>query len=324
MSGLGVGQLFFGSLSDHTGRKRPVLVSLLLYVLVTVGLSLLALFVCLCFMQGVASSGGVVIARSIVADCYRGTELSRMYGVVGMINGVATVLAPVFGGLLAMQWGWRGVFWFLLAVGVMMMPCAMCFRETLSAENRVSVAPRVLAKNMAGLLRSSGFLVPCLCYAMLMSVIIVNLSSAPFIMDAMGLDESGISLALGVNAIVLAIVAMISSRFKDQRAVLWWSAVAVVLGAARRHTRCGRNHLSRSTKVVCCSCILVLAALTRSPSRCLWTQGAPMPARPRLCSAHWAISLAASPLCSKAWPTRMQALRGCSCRSPSPRSALQG
>lgn len=235
VAGLGVGQLFFGALSDHTGRKYPVLISQLLYLLVTVGCLYtpsIYLFVALRFMQGIASSGGVVISRSIVADCYEGVELSKMYGVVGLINGVATVFAPVVGGMIAAQWGWRGVFWTLLALGLAMLPCALYFRETMSREKRVSVAPQAVAQTMMTMLKSRLYLVPCLCYAMLMSLIIVTLSSAPFIMDAMGMGEHGISLALGTNATAIAITAMVSSRFKNQKAVLRGSAVVIAFGAA--------------------------------------------------------------------------------------------
>ncbi len=233
--GLAVGQLFIGTLSDSTGRKLPIIISLIVYLGVTVGCLLspgIYWFVALRFAQGVAASGGVVISRSIVADCYRGSELSKMYGVVGMINGVATVLAPVFGGFIAVAWGWKGVFTTLMAFGALMFPCTVYFKETLQKGNRIAISPHVLFQTFRTFLTKPKFLLPCLSYSLLMSLIIVNLSSAPFIMDRMGMSESGISLTLGANAIALAITALLSSRFPDQKKVLRFSALVIVLGAA--------------------------------------------------------------------------------------------
>lgn len=231
--GLAFGQLAFGPISDCVGRKKPVVISLIAYLAVTAGCIAapnIKLFVTLRFMQGVTASGGVVITRSIVADCYSGVELSRMYGIVGTINSAATVAAPFVGGFLAVMWGWKGVFWSLFLVGVMMLPCAMHFRETHARENRVTVSPKVLGRTFKSLLCSRDFLVPCLCYAMLMSLIIVNLSSSPFIISQMGMSEMHISLALGANAIALAVTALLSSRVANQRGVLRLSAIVVAVG----------------------------------------------------------------------------------------------
>lgn len=232
--GLAIGQLLFGSLSDSTGRKSPVLWSLIVYLIVTFGCIYskgIEMFILMRFVQGLASSGGVVIARSIIADCYRGAELTRMYGTVSMINGVATVLAPVFGGFIAMHHGWQGVFWTLILLGCAMIPCTIWFRETLTVEHRVSVAPKSLVISIKGLLNNSNYVVPCIGFAMLMSLIIVNLSSAPFIMDSMGIGEDGISLALGANAVALAIVAMLSAYVKEQRKLMKLSSYVILAGS---------------------------------------------------------------------------------------------
>lgn len=235
VAGLAVGQFFLGAISDGLGRKYPILISLIVYILVTLGCICspdIIWFISLRFVQGVAAAGGVVLTRSIVADCYRGEELTKMYGIVGTINGVATVMAPVLGGILAILWGWKGVFWALLAIGAVMLPFTLYFRETLPSRRHMAVSPAALAENMRQLMAMPRYLVPCLGFAMFMSLIIVNLSSAPFIMKSMGLREDGISLILGINSVILGITALFSSRLRQQRSVMRLSAGIILVGAS--------------------------------------------------------------------------------------------
>ncbi len=80
--GLGLGQLFFGPLSDRIGRKTPLLFSLLLFVLASVLCASTQNIYALIgwrFVQGVAGAGGSVLARSIARDNYHGTMLTQFF-----------------------------------------------------------------------------------------------------------------------------------------------------------------------------------------------------------------------------------------------------
>ena len=101
MIGLAVGQLFFGPLSDKYGRRLPLIVAMCLFLLATLGClysQTIMQFVGWRVVQGIAGAGGIVISRSIAADKYSGRELAKMLAIIGAINGVAPVAAPVAGG----------------------------------------------------------------------------------------------------------------------------------------------------------------------------------------------------------------------------------
>ena len=115
LTGLAVGQLVFGIISDRYGRRCPLLVAMMLFLLSTAGCLLvgdISHFVALRFVQGFAGAGGVVLSRSVATDLYQGHELASMLAMIGAVNGIATVLAPVGGGLLSVNAGWKGIFCF--------------------------------------------------------------------------------------------------------------------------------------------------------------------------------------------------------------------
>ena len=119
---IGLGQLFFGPLSDRIGRKTPLLFSLLLFVLASVLCASTQNIYALIgwrFVQGVAGAGGSVLARSIARDNYHGTMLTQFFALLMTVNGIAPVVSPVLGGYIASHFDWRMLFWVYLAVCIL-------------------------------------------------------------------------------------------------------------------------------------------------------------------------------------------------------------
>lgn len=230
--GLACGQLIFGAISDSYGRKRPLLISLLFYVLFSIGCIVapsIGFFVVMRFFQGLSAAGGVVISRSIVADCYSGSDLAKMFGVIGLINGISTVVAPMFGGFVAEHWQWQAVFILLLLIGLIMLIASWRLRESLPAEERTQFNPSALAHEVGSVIRNRAFSAASLQYGLVMAVIFTNLASGPFIMNHYGLSAEGISIVFGVNAIALGISSAVSSRFKDLKKVVRYADLGMLI-----------------------------------------------------------------------------------------------
>ena len=121
--GLGAGQLVAGPLSDALGRRRPVLVGLLVY---TASSALCALapdvwtLSALRLVQGAAGAAGIVIARAVVRDLYSGVEAARFFARLMIVIGLAPILAPIIGGQLLHVTDWRGVFLVLAGIGAVL------------------------------------------------------------------------------------------------------------------------------------------------------------------------------------------------------------
>ena len=121
LAGLALGQLVAGPLSDGLGRKKPLLVGLVAFTVLSVACAAapdIAALIAFRFLQGVAGAGGVVLSLAIVRDLYTGTELARVLSSLMLVFGLAPVLAPVIGGQILRFTSWRGVFGVLAAIGL--------------------------------------------------------------------------------------------------------------------------------------------------------------------------------------------------------------
>ena len=216
--GLAAGQLFFGTVSDKYGRRPELLTALGLFMLATAGCLLAGTildFIAFRFIQGLAAAGGIVLSRSIATDRYAIDKLARMLALIGAVNGVATVLSPVGGGILSEYGdGWHGIFWFLLLFGGILLLGTFRFRESLPKPRRKATEWRDVGRNFREVLHNRAFLCQTLQYGFAMSVLFVNLASAPFIMqEHYGLTPSQFSLFFGLNAVAMAAASAAVVRF---------------------------------------------------------------------------------------------------------------
>jgi len=119
--GFAVGQIFYGPLADRHGRKPVLLGAMGLYcaasLACTLSTSIEMLIVARAF-QALGGSGGIVLARAIVRDLYSGARAGRELSLIGAVMALAPVLAPLLGGVLQTGFGWRSVFFVLVAGGL--------------------------------------------------------------------------------------------------------------------------------------------------------------------------------------------------------------
>ena len=138
--GLALGQLIAGPLSDRFGRRMPLLIGVVAFIVTSAWCAIapsVEMLIVARFVQGLAGGVGIVIAQAAGRDLYSGAALIRYFGRVTVLSGLAAIVGPLLGGLLATVTDWRGLFVFLAGIGaVILLAVALQFTETLPAERR--------------------------------------------------------------------------------------------------------------------------------------------------------------------------------------------
>ena len=217
LGGLGAGQFFIGPLSDSIGRRRPLLAGVVLCLLASIGCALadsLPLLVAARFLQGFAGAAGVVLARAIIADTSAGNEAARRFSLMMVIGGIAPVLAPSIGGLVAAHGGWRAVMWVLAGLVMLMLAGVLAFiGETLPPERRHGGGLRTILANAGTVLRRRRYVGYALTVVAAFAVMFCYIAASPFVLqNVLGLSPGQYALAFGINASALVLGNITNAR----------------------------------------------------------------------------------------------------------------
>lgn len=203
---LGVGQLFYGPVSDMVGRKPPLYFGLGLFTLASVGCALatnIETLVALRFVQGLGAAAGMAIPRAVVRDLHTGNEAARLMSLLMLVFSVSPILAPLAGSGVIAVTGWRGVFWVvaLAAMAGLALVYGM-LKETRPAAHRVESSLDSALRAYGLLLRDTHYLGLVFIGGCAMAGFFVYLASSPFVLiNYYGLTPTQYSLAFSLNAV---------------------------------------------------------------------------------------------------------------------------
>jgi DHA1 family bicyclomycin/chloramphenicol resistance-like MFS transporter len=209
--------LWHGALADALGRRPVVLASLAIYALATLGCAIAGNIETLWLfraLQGLCAGAGIVVGRAIIRDRFHGAEAQRLMSQITLVFGVAPAIAPVLGGVLLNVFGWRAVFWLLLALVIALLTWASKrLPETLPVSARQSLLPRHLWRNYVNVLRRPEFLLLGAIPALNFAAFFLYIAVAPsFLMDLLGVSSYGFAWLFVPMITGVMIGALISGR----------------------------------------------------------------------------------------------------------------
>ncbi len=209
---IGVGQLFYGPLSDMVGRKPPLYFGIGLFALASVGCALatdIQMLIGLRFLQGLGAAASMVIPRAVVRDLHTGHEAARLMSLLMLVFSVSPILAPLLGSAIISLSDWRGVFWAVTLAALMgLVLTATVLQETRPAAQRVQSNLGNLG-NLGGalqayarLLRDRHYLGLVMIGGTAMGGFFTYLANSSFVfIEHYGLTPLQYSLAFSLNAV---------------------------------------------------------------------------------------------------------------------------
>ncbi|HEY4364797.1 MAG TPA: Bcr/CflA family multidrug efflux MFS transporter [Bryobacteraceae bacterium] len=256
--GFSAGQSLYGPLADRFGRKPPLLIGMLLYVLASVACALAPsaqMMAAFRLVQAIGACSGAVIARAMVRDLFPPEETRKVYSSLLLVMGVAPLVAPLVGAYLLVWLGWQAAFWLLAGGGVLAVAGAW-LRLPESHADRHPLSFSHVFSTYKGLLRDKVFLGATLATGFSSAGMFAYITGAPFVfMNIYGVRPERFGWLIALNALA-------------------------VVGSAQVNGRVFHGHhpakLMRNAAFVQCAAgvLLVGAALVRAPQ--LWGVGAPL------------------------------------------------
>jgi MFS transporter, DHA1 family, multidrug resistance protein len=116
MFGFGFAQLAFGPLTDRFGRRAPLFVGLVVYLICAFGATFapnFAALLALRFVQGMGAAGTRVIATAVVRDKFEGREMAEVMSLTFMIFMAIPIIAPGIGQVILLAGPWQYIFLFM-------------------------------------------------------------------------------------------------------------------------------------------------------------------------------------------------------------------
>ena len=149
MLSFGFAQLAFGPLSDRFGRRAPLLIGIIVYIIAAFAASFapnFATLLALRALQGAGAAGTRVIATSIVRDKFSGAAMAEVMSLTFMVFMAIPIVAPSIGQLLLLTGPWQYIFFAMAAFAAVVGSWAL-FRlpETLVPANRRPLSFRSVA-----------------------------------------------------------------------------------------------------------------------------------------------------------------------------------
>jgi DHA1 family bicyclomycin/chloramphenicol resistance-like MFS transporter len=175
--------LFHGALADSFGRRPVVLWSIVVFTLASAGCALshnVGLLVFFRLLQGMSSGGGLVVSRAVIRDMFPPEQAQKVMSQVTIYFGVAPAIAPIIGGWLLVHLGWHSIFWFLVAVGIVLFTANYkLLPETLHATQRQPFNARNLMRGYWQLVSNPRFFLLALASGVPFNGMFLYVMSAP-------------------------------------------------------------------------------------------------------------------------------------------------
>jgi MFS transporter, DHA1 family, multidrug resistance protein len=192
--GIGIGQLLCGPLLDRFGRKIPLCMGLIIYILASIGCALstsIETLIVLRFFQALGGCVGMVAPRAIVRDVFPLNENAKIFSLLILVLGVSPILAPTVGSYVIAGFGWSYVFVILtLVTSLILLAVIFWLPESKQPDPTFSLRPKPIFISFQSVLTTPQFYTYAIAGGISSAGLFAYLSGSPFVfMKLYGVSE---------------------------------------------------------------------------------------------------------------------------------------
>lgn len=203
--GIGIGQLIYGPIIDKYGRKKPLLIGLIIYIIACILCATsphIEFMIIARFIQALGGCAGMVATNAIISDVYAKEERARAFSLLILVMGVAPLIAPSIGSILLGYSDWEFIFYFLALFSFLVLLLILFFLpETAQHTHKNRLKFSQVSGQYLDILKNNIFLKYTLISSLSMAILFAYISTSSFIFQTIYLlDQKTFSIIFAINA----------------------------------------------------------------------------------------------------------------------------
>ncbi|MDU6435355.1 MAG: multidrug effflux MFS transporter [Pantoea sp.] len=221
--GFAIAQLVWGPVSDQLGRKRPLYIGMVLFIIGSAGCAISTSMHEIVFwrvFQAVGACTGPMLARAMVRDIFTRTRAAQMLSTLIIIMAIAPIVGPLLGGQLISYSHWPSIFWLLTGIGALMLFSLTWLPETHPKEKRTGTSVRGAFKNYQLLLCNKLFMRFTLCVTFYYTAAYAFIVGSPSVyINYYGIAPQHYGWLFAVNIVGVVLISTVNKRLVQKIAL---------------------------------------------------------------------------------------------------------
>jgi DHA1 family bicyclomycin/chloramphenicol resistance-like MFS transporter len=183
--GISVGQMIYGPLLDKFGRKKPLVIGLIVYLFTSVACAFAPTadaLIGIRFLQALGSCAGMVASRALVRDIFPVKENAKIFSLLMLVLALSPIIAPTLGGYVSAAFGWQTIFYILAGIaGITLLLTLFKLPEGRKPELTLSLKPKPIINGFLEVSKVPQFYTYAFAGAIASSGLYAYIAGSPFV-----------------------------------------------------------------------------------------------------------------------------------------------
>jgi DHA1 family bicyclomycin/chloramphenicol resistance-like MFS transporter len=183
--GISVGQMIYGPLLDRFGRKKPLYIGLMVYLVTSIACAYAPTanaLIGIRFLQALGSCAGMVASRALVRDIFPVKENAKIFSLLMLVLALSPIVAPTLGGYVTAAFGWQSIFCIRSTIaGLTLLLVLFKLPEGRKPDTSLSLLPRPIINGFLEVTKVPQFYTYAFAGAIASSGLYAYIAGSPFV-----------------------------------------------------------------------------------------------------------------------------------------------